>query len=552
MSTATPSKSNKANAQSGSPPATTTMNIRATAAIVAIAGTTRGIGIGGKLPWRLKGDMAFFKKITTTVRSEFAETSQNAVVMGRKTWESIPKKFRPLPNRLNVVLSRSKDVRSTCDIPEDVLCADSFDNALDQLAPLRLSGKVADVFAIGGASVYNAALETGSCDTVYVTRVEKDVECDVFFPELPEDKYRLANSSERKEEKGIGYTFETFARVASTQPSAPPPGETKSDTTGTTTTTTTTTTGASSTSSSSSSSATSSSSTSPPPHEEYQYLNLIRSIIETGDERMDRTGTGTRSKFGATMRYSLRDGIMPLLTTKRTFWRGVAEELLWFVSGSTNAKELQDKNIHIWDGNGSREYLDSIGLTDREEMDLGPVYGFQWRHFGAEYGTMHDNYDGKGVDQVAKLIETIKTNPTDRRMIISAWNPAAFHLMALPPCHMFAQFYVANGELSCQMYQRSADMGLGVPFNIASYSLLTYMIAEVCGLKPGEFVHVIGDAHVYMNHVEPLKEQLEREPRPFPIFKFKRKVTDIDDFKYEDFELTGYKPHKRIAMKMSV
>lgn len=287
-------------------------------------------------------------------------------------------------------------------------------------------------------------------------------------------------------------------------------------------------------------------------HDEYQYLNLIRSIIESGDVRTDRTGTGTRSKFGATMRYSLRGGVMPLLTTKRTFWRGIVEELLWFISGSTNAKELQDKGIHIWDRNASREYLDSIGLTDREEMDLGPVYGFQWRHFGADYGTMHDDYTGKGVDQLAKLIHTIKTNPSDRRMILSAWNPAAFHLMALPPCHMFAQFYVANGELSCQMYQRSADMGLGVPFNIASYSLLTYMIAEVCGLETGDFVHVIGDAHVYMNHVEPLKEQLEREPRPFPIFKFKRKVTDIDDFKYEDFELTGYKPHKRIAMKMSV
>tara|TARA_B100000780_G_scaffold248513_1_gene193867 strand:- start:1164 stop:2753 length:1590 start_codon:yes stop_codon:yes gene_type:complete len=526
LATPTPTPT-KANSQS--PPAAK-MNTRSTAAIVAIAGKTRGIGLNGKLPWRLKGDMAFFKKITTTVRSTFShETAQNAVVMGRKTWMSIPKKFRPLPNRLNIVLSRSADVRTICELPKEVLSANSFDNALDQLAPLRLSGEIADVFAIGGASVYKAALDSGSCETVYVTRVEKEVECDVFFPELKKEEYRLANTSERKEEKGIGYTFETFARNAT---AAAPTGETKSDT--------------SSTSSSSTSSSAS------VPHEEYQYLDLIRSIMEDGDERMDRTGTGTRSKFGATMRYSLRDGIMPLLTTKRTFWRGVAEELLWFVSGSTNAKELQDKGIKIWDGNGSREYLDSIGLTEREEMDLGPVYGFQWRHFGAEYGTMHDNYDGKGVDQVAKLIETIKTNPTDRRMIITAWNPAAFHLMALPPCHMFAQFYVANGELSCQMYQRSADMGLGVPFNIASYSLLTYMIAEVCGLKTGDFVHVIGDAHVYMNHLEPLKEQLKREPRPFPKFKFKRKVTDIDDFKYEDFELTGYKPHKRIAMEMSV
>ena len=287
-------------------------------------------------------------------------------------------------------------------------------------------------------------------------------------------------------------------------------------------------------------------------HEEYQYLNSIRDIMETGDKRMDRTGTGTLSKFGISMRYSLRDGIIPLITTKRTFWRGVVEELLWFISGSTNAKKLQEKGVHIWDGNGSRKYLDSVGLTENEENDLGPVYGFQWRHFGAEYGTMHDDYTGKGVDQLMKVIETIKTNPTDRRICLSAWNPSAFHKMALPPCHMFAQFYIANGELSCQMYQRSGDMGLGIPFNIASYSLLTYIIAEVCGLKPGEFIHIIGDAHIYLNHIEPLKEQLKREPRPFPKLSFKRKVTDIDDFKYEDFNLEGYKPYKKIQMEMSI
>ena len=287
-------------------------------------------------------------------------------------------------------------------------------------------------------------------------------------------------------------------------------------------------------------------------HEEYQYLNSIQDIMETGDKRMDRTGTGTLSKFGISMRYSLRDGIIPLITTKRTFWRGVVEELLWFISGSTNAKKLQEKGVHIWDGNGSREYLDSVGLTENEENDLGPVYGFQWRHFGAEYGTMHDDYTGKGVDQIMKVIETIKTNPTDRRICLSAWNPSAFNKMALPPCHMFAQFYIANGELSCQMYQRSGDMGLGIPFNIASYSLLTYMIAEVCGLKPGEFIHIIGDAHIYLNHIEPLKEQLKREPRPFPKLSFKRKVTDIDDFKYEDFNLEGYKPYKKIQMEMSI
>jgi len=191
-------------------------------------------------------------------------------------------------------------------------------------------------------------------------------------------------------------------------------------------------------------------------------------------------------------------------------------------------------------------------LTEREENDLGPVYGFQWRHFGAKYTTMHADYKNQGVDQLRKVIETIKNKPTDRRMIMSAWNPADLAKMALPPCHMFCQFYVANGELSCQMYQRSCDMGLGVPFNIASYSLLTCMIAQVCGLKPGEFVHVLGDTHVYLNHIKPLEEQLKREPRPFPKLWMNPKVTNIEDFKYEDFKIEGYKPYPTIKMKMAV
>ena len=287
-------------------------------------------------------------------------------------------------------------------------------------------------------------------------------------------------------------------------------------------------------------------------HEEYQYLRLISQIINHGVERPDRTGTGTRSIFGATMRFNLRNDVLPLLTTKRVFWRGVCQELLWFVKGCTDAKELEKKNIHIWDGNGSREFLDSRGLKDYEVGDLGPVYGFQWRHFGAKYENCHSNYDNKGVDQLMNVINTIKTNPYSRRIVMSAWNPSDLSKMALPPCHMFCQFYVANGELSCQMYQRSADMGLGVPFNIASYSLLTRMIAQVCGLKCGEFVHCIGDCHVYLNHIEPLKEQLKRKPNQFPTLKINPNKMDIDSFVYEDFKVVGYKPQKSIKMKMAV
>lgn len=287
-------------------------------------------------------------------------------------------------------------------------------------------------------------------------------------------------------------------------------------------------------------------------HDEQQYLDLISNIIKNGNKKTDRTGTGTMSMFGAQMRFNLRNGTFPLLTTKKTFWRGIAEELFWFIKGSTNANELVEKKVHIWDGNGSREFLDSLGFTDREVNDLGPVYGFQWRHFGAEYVDTKTDYTGQGIDQLMDVINKIKNRPDDRRIIMCAWNPADLNKMALPPCHCLVQFYVANGELSCQLYQRSADMGLGVPFNIASYALLTHMIAHVTDLKPGDFVHTLGDAHVYLNHIEPLTVQLGRQPKEFPKLVIKRKVENIEDFKFEDFAVEGYEPHPKITMDMSV
>lgn len=292
--------------------------------------------------------------------------------------------------------------------------------------------------------------------------------------------------------------------------------------------------------------------------EEQGYLDLCEEIIKNGERREDRTGTGTLSIFGPPqLRFSLENDILPLLTTKRVFYRGVLEELLWFVAGCTDSKKLTEKNIHIWDGNGSREFLDSRGLTDRREGDLGPVYGFQWRHFGAKYKTCDDDYSNQGVDQLAQVINSIKTNPYDRRIILSAWNPADIPIMALPPCHMFAQFYVSNpgtenAKLSCLLYQRSCDMGLGVPFNIASYALLTRMIAHVCKIKAGELIHTMGDAHIYLDHVDAIKTQITRTPTEFPTLKFSREIDDIDDFKYEDFILEGYKPQSKIDMKMSV
>jgi len=286
--------------------------------------------------------------------------------------------------------------------------------------------------------------------------------------------------------------------------------------------------------------------------EEKQYLSLIENILSNGTKREDRTGTGTLSIFGAQMRFSLREGRFPLLTTKKVFVRGIAEELFWFIRGSTNAKELQERKVRIWDGNSTREYLDSIGLKDREEGDLGPVYGFQWRHCGAEYTDMHADYTGKGVDQLAEVISSLKNNPNSRRHIISSWAPCHLKQMALPPCHCLCQFYVADGELSCQLYQRSADMGLGVPFNIASYALLTCMIAQVVGLKPGEFIHTLGDTHVYLNHEEGLREQLKREPSPFPTLSLNKDVTSIEGFTWQDVTISDYHPQESIKMDMAV
>uniref|UniRef100_A0A6B2LCI1 thymidylate synthase n=1 Tax=Arcella intermedia TaxID=1963864 RepID=A0A6B2LCI1_9EUKA len=281
-------------------------------------------------------------------------------------------------------------------------------------------------------------------------------------------------------------------------------------------------------------------------------MNLVRGILEKGVRRGDRTGVGTVALFGAQMRFDLRGGQFPLLTTKKVFWRGVVEELIWFLKGDTNAKHLSEKGIKIWNANGSKEFLESRGLKDREEGDLGPIYGWQWRHYGAPYTHMHADYTGQGIDQLQECIQAIKTNPTDRRIVMTAWNPADLSQMALPPCHMFCQFFVANGELSCLMYQRSGDMGLGVPFNIASYSLLTCMMAHVCDLKPGEFIHSIGDAHVYLNHVEALQSQLERVPRPFPKLRVKATHKDIEKFQFSDFELEGYDPHPPLKMDMAL
>ncbi|MES1902451.1 MAG: hypothetical protein MHPSP_001232 [Paramarteilia canceri] len=288
-------------------------------------------------------------------------------------------------------------------------------------------------------------------------------------------------------------------------------------------------------------------------HEEYQYLDSIKDLIENGSRHENRTGIPTLAKFGTMMRYSLENNTLPLFTTKQTAYKAILKELLFFIRGDTNNKHLQEQNVHIWDGNSTREFLDNRNLHNYEEGDLGPIYGFQWRHFGADYKTCNDDYSGQGIDQLMDVIEKIRKEPTDRRLIVSAWNPQATSKMALPPCHLMFQFHVDGDQLDCIMYQRSCDMALGVPFNVASYSILTHIVAFLSGLKARHFIHSLGDYHVYENHVEPLKTQLEREPKPFPQLKIKdRGQKRPEDFVFEDFELENYEFWPRIKMDMAV
>jgi thymidylate synthase len=262
-----------------------------------------------------------------------------------------------------------------------------------------------------------------------------------------------------------------------------------------------------------------------------QYLDLMRHVRERGTFKSDRTGTGTYSVFGYQMRFDLRDGF-PLVTTKKMFVKGIVHELLWFLQGSTNVRYLQEHDVHIWD-----EWADEHG-------ELGPVYGSQWRSWPAP--------DGSTIDQISRVVTDIRRTPDSRRLIVSAWNVAEVDRMALPPCHTLFQFYVADGRLSCQLYQRSADVFLGVPFNIASYALLTLMMAQVCGLEPGEFIHTFGDAHLYANHLEQADRQLARDPLPLPTLTLNPAVTDIFGFRYEDFTLTGYRSHAGIKAPIAV
>lgn len=519
------------------------------------------IGRNGSLPWNVPEDLRHFAKVTKEVPA--GSGSINALIMGHNTFRSIGK---CLPGRLTIVLTRNPDLLQQPEHEQQQeqqrpVYVSSFEAALSYCK--SPSAAIYRVFVIGGESVFREALQHSHCKDVVLTTVvgnnlcqegvwgfpQKREEGSAYFPIIDllrrfqciqkddDDDYSLLESSV----KPWRYRVDHFIRADTLRELLPPFwfAAVTDDT------------------------ATAKTASLPINPEEDKYLQLVSQILETGEHKVDRTNVGTLSVFGPQLSFSLKDGVLPLLTTKKVFHKRVIEELLWFIKGSTNSLELSSKGNKIWDGNSSREFLDKRGLTHREVGDLGPVYGFQWRHFGATYEDMHADYSGKGIDQLANCIRLIRENPEDRRIIMTAWNPAQLHEMALPPCHLLCQFHVGGGSddgtgkrtLNCKMYQRSADLLLGVPFNIASYAFLTCMIAYLCGMEPGMLILTFGDTHLYKTHLEGARMQIGREPREFPKLRFARPVEEIrsiDDFVESDFVVEGYDPHPYISLPMAV
>jgi dihydrofolate reductase/thymidylate synthase len=471
------------------------------------------IGRNNELLFKLKHDMAFFKNLTINSVSPDSELKKNIVLMGRKTYFSLPEKNRPLKDRINIVLTRNKDLLAQSPLPENsILTKDLYFTDEATFEKIYNTSKP-NVFVIGGSEIYNHYLKRA--DRLYMTYVESKLETapDTFI-DYPTSRYQLVGASENYVESGVSYRILRYR-----------PTEQLSD--------------------------------------EYEYLNLAKSILSTGNTRSDRTQTGTLSKFGTQMRFDISQSI-PLLTTKRVPFKMTVEELLWFCRGDTDATILQKKGIKIWDGNTSREFLDNRGLQHYPEGTIGPQYGFLWRFFGAEYSpdfrdtSKTDTDSIGGFDQLRNVEHLLKTDPFSRRILISAWNPYQLHEQALPSCHLLVQFYVEEIDnekyLSCQFYMRSNDLFLGNPVNIASYSILTYILAKKCGMKPKELVYTCGDTHIYTNHIEQMKEQLTRTPRPFPKLILSDEVArkDWKDLTIDDFQLVGYMCYPTIKGDMAV
>lgn len=458
--------------------------------IIVTTDTCNGISKDTVQPWTSRSVGQYFRDTTTG-------KGRNAVIMGRVTYDLIPHEFRPLAKRYCVVVSRTWNPQEH---PEVAVCS----SLLDALVLLGQTSKSYDeVFIAGGEQLYIEAISNFMylCRRIYVTRFKMDYDCDQFFPWSSVNEFEHFKEPQRTRD----FTRHFLAPKVS--------------------------------------------------HQEYQYLDCLAEIVKLPSQRPDRTGVGTKSLFGKKMVFDISKRI-PVITTKKVSFENVLKELLFFVSGDSNTKNLEMQGVNIWKGNTTKKFLDDRGLDEYEEGEMGPMYGFQWRHWGAKYEGVDADYRGKGVDQLQAVIDSIKNDPFGRRHIISSWNVEQLPEMVLAPCHVMAQFYVSDDRkrLDCMLFQRSGDMFLGVPYNILSYSLLTYMISHLTGLKPGRFIHTIGDAHVYSNHVDKVKKQLARIPRPLPTLRFRgaSRIHSIDDFSLESFILENYSSWAHISAKMAV
>ena len=487
---------------------------------IACLANNRAIGYNNDLIFRNKDEMKFFKK---TTECTIDPLKKNAVIMGRKTFYSLEKLLK---GRVNCVLTHSDTFlydNSMSGRSVDLYIDNSVDKLLQKL---QTDPIIETIYVIGGASIYKYFSDNNLFDELILSIVKKPIidYGDVFFPEINFTKYYIKNKIEfnnKGHEITSGAKCDMNYNIYYLNKIKPKINEITDILNSNI--------------------------------QEYQYLNLLEKILKEGTVRKTRNSK-TISLFGVKMEFDISQSF-PLLTTKKMYWKGILKELLWFLKAGTNSKDLEKDKVRIWQGNSTREYLDSISLNHYKEGDCGPIYGFQWRHFNAEYKGPDANYKGKGVDQLQNIIDLINNNPTSRRMFMTAWNPEQLQEMALPPCHISYQFYVRydDGEkyLDCMMYQRSGDIFLGVPFNIASTATLTYLLANITHIKPGRISIVIGDAHIYENHITQVKTQLSRFPYSFPTLTINRKLKNIDDdLKYEDFTINNYEYHPLIRAKM--
>jgi len=481
--------------------------------IVAYDKETRGIGYKQEIPWGyIKEDMEHFQSMTTG----------GIVIMGSNTYKSLPNSS-PLKNRYNIVIGKNISIKHKnassypypIKKPTNIITVENFEEALKtaKIYFEKINNRTKSeeyIYVIGGSMVYNEAILHPLCKYVYVTEIiTQDLKFDRFFPPLPKyfkEKIVRNNNSDNNND----IIFKVFENILDLN------------------------------------------------SQETEYLNLLTNILKNGNVRSDRTNTGTISLFGPQIKFSIRDNILPLITTKKTFFRGIIEELLFFLRGDHDNRILIEKGINIWTKNTSKEYIEKYG-KNLEEHDLGKAYPVQWRAAGAPLQKLEDSYIGKGIDQISQIIDLLKTDPYSRRIILNAWNVTDLDDMILVPCHVMYQFYVTDiGDdkyLSCMMIQRSADTFLGLPFNIASVATLTNILAKTCNMKANEIIINIGDAHIYKNHIEQVQTQLKRSPYKFPTMKINKElnnISDIEKLEYADFELLDYQYWDPIKADMAI